>query len=218
MNQDILTAALASSFLSTVCAKLIDCAHEWNKARNDEKKRILQRKEQKEDFYNEEKREVYIEALKKLSIVRAGFDVTNDFPYNNKSVSELIEKANSDVDMLSAKIRLYASDDVYNLYSQLSRWSRFAFTRSSGQWRLMEEGKELFSVYVTLLARLMQEDMGYREYLENPETVMCPNCGVEHDAYKKCRCGFTWQETIEILGTGLRDAWMAEQESSSAEK
>lgn len=48
----------------------------------------------------------------------------------------------------------------------------YAFIRRSGQWRLAENGKKNFSVYTTLLAWLMQENLGYQDYDNNPEMIM----------------------------------------------
>ena len=76
----------------------------------------------------------------------------------------------------------------------------------------MENGKEAYSLYTTVLARLMQEDLGFREYVGNPETVVCPNCGREHDAYKKCECGMTMNQTMERIGEGLREAFEEENQ------
>lgn len=39
------------------------------------------------------------------------------------------------------------------------------------------EWKKMFSVYTTLLVRLMQKEMGYRDYVKNSETATCPECG-----------------------------------------
>lgn len=127
----------------------------------------------------------------------------------------MIKEINENAPELSAKMKLYASDEVFNLYYQLSQFGKYAFTQSIGQSRLTEDGKGIFSMYTTILARMMQEDMGYREYIGNPETVICPNCGREHDAYKTCKCGMTVPKTLEKLGEGLRLVWEENQKSQN---
>ena len=67
---------------------------------------------------------------------------------------------------------------------------------------------------MTLLARLMQKDLGFREYVEEPEMITCPNCGCEHDPYKTCKCGLTWKQTMEKYMESLRNAWEDAQNNS----
>lgn len=190
-NNEIVLVALTSGFLSAILVKLLDILQEWKKQKADEKLRLRKKKEETLDTYIQEKKNVYIEALKKLSELRAGFNITYDFPYTNDRINKKIDDLNQNASELSAKIRLYASDDVFSVYWQLAHWNKYTYTRRSGQWRLSQEGKEQFSIYMTLLARLMQKDLGFREYVEEPEMITCPNCGCEHDPYKTCKCGLT---------------------------
>lgn len=194
---EIVLAAFASGFLSAILVKLLDILQEWINQKADEKLRLKKKKEETLDTYIQEKKNVYIEALKKLAELRSGFDITYDFPYNNERINEKIDALNQNASELSAKIRLYASDDVFSVYWELAHWRKYAYTRSSGQWRLSQESKELFSINMTLLARLMQKDLGFREYVEEPEMIVCPECGIEHDPYKTCKCGLTWKQTMD---------------------
>jgi len=62
----------------------------------------------------------------------------------------------------------------------------------------------------------MQADIGYRDYLLNPEKVKCPSCKKEHDFYKTCKCGMTWDKTMEEIQKPLREEvekQQAEQEN-----
>ena len=164
-----------------------------------------------------EKKETYLLGLERLSLIRTGFDITIDFPYKDEQVNDLIQQLNHTAIAFSAKMRLYASDDIYYVYQMLSDWQRFSFTKSSGSWRLFQDGKEIFSVYVTFLARIMQEDLGYREYVKNPEMIICPDCGKEHDPYRQCSCGLTWRETMNRYSFGFmqaRDEYAKETEET----
>lgn len=217
MDKEILLTALASGFLSAILVKLLDILQEWKKQKVDEKLRLKKKKEDAYDSYIQEKKNIYIEALKKLSELRAGFDVTYDFPYTNQELNKKIDELNRNASEVSAKIRLYASDDVFSVYWQLAHWSKYAYTHSSGQWRLSQESKEQFSIYTTLLARLMQKDLGFREYVEDPEIITCPKCGQKHDAYQKCKCGLTWKETMTKIGEAMRQSWEENQEEKEAD-
>ena len=61
------------------------------------------------------------------------------------------------------------------------------------------------SLNVTFLARLMQADIGYRDYVMNPEKVKCPSCKRGHDFYKTCKCGMTWDKTMEEIQKPLKE-------------
>lgn len=48
---------------------------------------------------------------------------------------------------------------------------------------------------ITLLARLMQEDLGYRKYNFEHDMIVCPECGCEHDVVSKCpQCGLAYSQ------------------------
>lgn len=213
---EIVLAAFASGFLSAILVKLLDIMQERRNQKIEEKMRKLKKEEEERDTYIEEKKSIYIEALKKLVALRTGFDMTYDFPYDNKQINKMIEDINNDAFDLSAKIRLYASDEVFDVYSQLASWRRYAFTRS-GQWRISSVDKERYAIYLTLLARLMQKDLGFREYIEEPEMVTCPKCSKKHNAYKTCKCGMTWKETMIKIGETMRQSWEESQEDGKVD-
>ena len=117
----VVLAAISSGFASAILVKLLDILQEKLNQGRDEKLRLKQKEEEVHDAYIQEKKAVYIEALKKLSGIRAGFDVTYDFPYSNEHVNKMIDEINKNASDLSAKMRLYASDDVFNIYHRLSQ-------------------------------------------------------------------------------------------------
>ena len=114
-------------------------------------------------------------------------------------ITERINDMNDAAAMFSAKLRLYATDDIYNLFSSLSSYNRFAYAPSQNAWHLGGTSKGVYNIYVTLLARLMQEDLGFRKLNNSTEQIECPKCGAKHDPIQKCPvCGIGWNETIRL--------------------
>ena len=202
----IALAALSSGFLSTVIVKIIDIIREDKLRQYDEKKRRIEREEQFKDDYIAEKKAVYIEALKKLAEIRIGFEYTRA-DMIPEHLKHRIAEINENAPDFSAKLRLYSSDDIYNVYWNLAQWSRFSYAESENSWRLGSESKGFFSANTTFLARLMQNDLGYRDLILNPEKIKCPKCKKEHDVYKTCKCGMTWSKTIDEIQKPLREEW-----------
>ena len=64
--------------------------------------------------------------------------------------------------------------------------------------RLFEDSKQAYNMQITLLARQMQDDLGYRKYNNSCDTIMCPECGIEHDIILKCpNCGMSYEELLK---------------------
>lgn len=162
-----------------------------------------------------EKQEAYIEALKKFAIVRAAFDITNEQLRIDSDIRNLIKEVNNAAPTTSAKMRLYSSDEIYSLFWKLSKWTRFAFPCNYEQQHLMENGKDVFSKYTTVLARLMQNDLGYRDFIEKPDLIRCPKCGKEHDTYKACECGLSWSETFDMISKKILLEWQEKENIQS---
>lgn len=206
----ILISAFSSGMISTVLVKAMDIRHDNKLRKKERENKEIEKKEKKKADYYDEKRQVYIQALKRLSEIRTGFDYTayDDIP---KTLENSINNLNENAAEFSAMLRLYSSDEIYNLYWDLVQWNRFAYVRNSNSWRLFEKSKEIFSINTTYLARLMQDDLGYRDYVANPEKIECPQCHRKHDVYKTCKCGLTWNQTMEETRQALRDEMESRQ-------
>ncbi len=191
--------------------KVIDIFREESLRKAEENKKIIEKKEQFKEDYIAEKKAMYIDALKKLAEIRVGFDYTRDGLMISEHLRKKIDEINENAPEFSAKLRLYSSDDIYNMYWNLAKWSRFAYTGSVNSWRLVSRSKEMFSLNTTFLASLMQADLGYRDFVLNPEKVKCPKCHKEHDAYKTCKCGMTWNQTLDEIQKPLREEWEKRQ-------
>lgn len=104
------------------------------------------------------------------------------------------EKVNITFAEISPQLRLYSSDKIFNKYYELATYARFSYAPKNGP-RLFENSKWAYDMQITLLARLMQEDLGYRKYNIQHDMIICPECNCEHDIVSKCpRCGMTYSQ------------------------
>ena len=79
----------------------------------------------------------------------------------------------------------------------MATYACFAYASQDGP-KLIENSKWAFDMQITVLARLMQEDLGYRKYNDGIDVVICPKCGCEHDVISKCpTCNMTYNELQE---------------------
>lgn len=184
----IISAGLASliNCIFQLINKLIDNAKE--RRENDEKKRIL---------YLEKKEKAYIAAIDRLLQVRRGFE------YRRENLSDSrkkrIDEENMEFFKISPLLRLYSTDKIFNKYQELATYSRFAYAPLY-EPILFESSKRIYDIQITLLARLMQEDLGYRRYNSEPDMIICPNCECEHDMILECpNCGLTFDELQKKL-------------------
>lgn len=158
-------------------------------------KQIKKTKEAQEaELYQEKKEQVYIGALDHLLQIRRGFDYTSENIKSNKQLKEMIDKQNQAFIALAPKLRLYAPDNIFNQYQNLVIWGNFAYASPHGP-RLSEDCKQAYNMLITLLARRMQEDLGYRKYNHACDIIQCPNCGTKHDIIGTCpKCNMTFEQ------------------------
>lgn len=191
----ILTIAIISaglgSFFSLIQSTIILVVERKNR-----NKKI---KEEKQDKFKTRKEEAYLGALNKLLLIKKGFSITREEYSRSVKLQDEFKHNNNELANVDSVFRLYASDQVFNFYFDLTNnYSKYSFARES-DWRLGKDEKESFDILVSVLSRLMQKDLGYREYDETPITIKCPNCGREHDAFKDCNCGLTFSNLPTAL-------------------
>ena len=144
--------------------------------------------------YIAKKEEIYIAAIGRLLQIRRGFDYTREMTMFNKVMQDEIGKNNAAYFEISPRLRLYATDKIFNRYQQLALFSRYAYV-SQNEPRLIENSKWAFDMQITMLARQMQDDLGYRKYANGHDTITCPDCGIEHDIVSKCpNCNMSFEE------------------------
>ena len=143
------------------------------------------------------KETIYISAIDRLLQIRRGFDYTRKDIINNKELQEEIKENNQNFFQIAAQLRLYSNDKIYNQYQRLSMFSIYAYAHEN-EPRLFEDSKQAYNMQITLLARQMQDDLGYRKYNNSCDTIMCPECGIEHDIILKCpNCGMSYEELLK---------------------
>lgn len=199
MDYQLIITSMISAGLGALVAgifqlinKIIDCEKE--------KKRMV--KQEKKDF-NQKKEQAYINALRKLLFIRKGFDITREMMVKNKDLYEQVNEESKTFVTTDPTIKLYASDAIYRQFYKLNSYKIYAYTNS---WRLFEDAKAAFDIKVNILSRLMQRDLGYRKYDEEPDNIKCPNCGKEHDAFVTCHCGLTYEQLQSKLDETLKKA------------
>lgn len=194
MNETLLIAIISAGL-----SALINCIFQIVNKIIDNNKERLQKNITELEVYKEKKEKVYIAAIGRLLEIRRGFDYTHEMVVSNNTIQQKIEKNNVAFAEISPQLRLYAPDSIFNEYYKLSAYSRFAYAPQNGP-RLVEDSKWAFDTSITILARLMQEDLGYRELTSEYVPIVCPRCQTEHDVYSKCpSCNMKYSELQKEL-------------------
>lgn len=163
----------------------------------DKKKGDRDREYEEAKLYRDKKEEVYIVALDRLLQIRRGFDYTSNDYMQSKVFREKVDADNAVFISIAPKLRLYSTDKIFRDYQKLALCSKYSFAKPNGP-RLIENSKWAFDLKVTLLARLMQDELGYRRNRDTVDTIQCPECGTVHDIVGKCpKCGMTY-EALQI--------------------
>lgn len=187
ISEEIIIAIISASFgtvISGICRLFSRHFDQKDKA----KERIEARKEE----FEKKKEEVYIAALDRLLQIKKGIELHA----SNLSTDEIeeIRKKNREFEEIAPRLRLFSDDAIFDEYSMLAEgYKRFAYNRNCG---LFEESKWAFDFKISVLARKMQDSLGYREFNKSCQKVICPSCGKEHDYLKNCQCGMTFDELV----------------------
>lgn len=189
-----MTETVQVAIISAGLAALINCIFQIINKLVDLKKASIDKEEEEAKMYKEKKEQVYIAALDRLLQIRRGFDYTSDDYMKWEKVRERLDTENSTFITISPKLRLYASDRIFREYQKLALWSKYSFAPLNGP-RLFENSKWAFDAQITLLAHLMQAELGYRKEGDEQDTVQCPDCGAVHDIVLRCpNCGMTYEQ------------------------
>ena len=158
------------------------------------------REYKREDDFIKNKEAAYLAALDRLVQIRKAMEYTYENVQSDENLKNEYLRNESEFRKEAARIRLYSSDAIYSMYSTLASYSRFAYVLKGGK-RLIENRKWAYDAQVIRLSRLMQEDLGIRNFSEkNNEIVECPECGSKHDAFRQCpKCGMTRQQLEERI-------------------
>lgn len=185
------------AIISAGLATFVNCLFQLvNKVLDNHKENKREQKTQLNEYILK-KETIYISAIDRLLQIRRGFDYTRKDIINNKELQEEIKENNQNFFQIAAQLRLYSNDKIYNQYQRLSMFSIYAYAHEN-EPRLFEDSKQAYNMQITLLARQMQDDLGYRKYNNSCDTIMCPECGIEHDIILKCpNCGMSYEELLK---------------------
>lgn len=213
MNEPILIAIISAGL-----SALITCLFQLVNKLIDNRQESRQKKNSELASYKEKKEKVYIAAIGRLLQIRRGFDFTREKAFLNDELKEEMHKCNVEYMEIASQLRLYASDLIFTEYYRLAMYSRFAYAPQNGP-RLIETSKWAYDTEIVILARLMQEDLGYRKLTSEYQPFICPKCNKEHDIYSKCpSCGMTYSELKKVLQESLNqvpDSSDSEEELST---
>lgn len=189
MNESIQIAIISAGL-----ATLINCLFQLINKLLDNAKEHRESNSKELATYKERKEKTYIAAIGRLLQIRRGFDYTREMVIHSNQLRDYIEKENKAFAEISPQLRLYSSDTIFNKYHELATYARFSYAPQNGP-RLFENSKWAYDMQITLLARLMQEDLGYRKYNIQHDMIICPECSCEHDIVSNCpRCGMTYSQ------------------------
>ena len=197
MSQEIWVAIITGSASAALVSAILQPVIDYLKNKAEIKKITDERNYQEEINWKKKKEEAYLQAIEYLVRIRRGFDVSNDevrlrARLYNKEIGEINKLGLG----LSSKIRLYSSDEIFSRYYELSKFSRYTYSN----YRLSEEGKEIFTLYCNALARAMSDDLGIKT-ISQIDKVKCPQCGKNHEIDDpKCPgCGLGMEQTMKML-------------------
>ncbi len=149
-----------------------------------------------EKEYKTAKEIAYINAVNSLLFFKRGFSITHEDLLLCEKEHEEYAVGCKEYRNAQAVLRLYATDEIFNLYYSLLSYRKFAYV-SKNQWRLSENDKDKFDAGITLLSRMIQKELGYRNYDKSASNFTCPECGRKHDFLEQCKCGLTYDNMIK---------------------
>ncbi|KAI3346262.1 hypothetical protein FDB30_04305 [Clostridium botulinum] len=111
---------------------------------------------EKQEKIMKNKEETYLEALEVLLNIRKYCDYSDwDYDIAHDKYQHELDNINQKSMNVSVKIRLYATDEIFNIYSMLSKYSQFTFSKK----RLFQQSKDQYVIQCNMLAKLMKEDL-----------------------------------------------------------
>lgn len=196
MNVEMFTLIISSAGVSALVTGGFEIIKHFIEQREVKRDREYKR----ENDFIKNKEATYLAALDRLVQIRKAMEYTHENVQSDEGLKDEYLKNESEFRREAARIRLYSSDAIYSMYSTLASYSRFAYIPKDGK-RLTENSKWAYDAQVIRLSRLMQEDLGIRNFSEkNNEIVVCPECGSKHDAFGQCpKCGMTRQQLEERI-------------------
>lgn len=213
-----MSEAVQIALIAAGVAALINSIFQLINKGLDNRKEKLEYNRTIRDEHKVKKEEVYVAAIGRLLQIRRGFDYMQEDVMRSPKIREQIEQANSLFAEISPKLRLYATDKIFNEYQMLATYSRYAYAPASNAPHLFENSKWAYDAQITLLSRLMQEDLGYRKYSDNHDLIQCPDCSTQHDMVSKCpKCEMTFEQYQQKIAETLIQMQEVQSEEENTE-
>lgn len=100
------------------------------------------------------------------------------------------------MDSTAPLLRLYVNEEMYELFSKLTRYSKFSYSKNIITQFLLYS----FDRDFTYMCQAMQKNLGIRtDNPRLPETYICPYCGNAHNSEEDCPfCAISWVDAIDL--------------------
>lgn len=211
---DIITVVLSSSVISAIVSQLMSPLLELINSRIEKGKINDERKYNEEEELKKKKEEVYIDAIQIIQLIKNGFYDRTMQQIKNMSASkekrnELninIKKINDMLCVVAPKMRLYSTDEIYEIFSDLCKYAIFSYSEKVITQPLLYMYNRKFSY----MCKIMQKHLGLRlDYPELPKACFCVGCGTMHNSKEDCpKCGIKWNKAVEIINEIEKDEEM----------
>lgn len=205
---DLLKIILSSTVISTCVTTFLSPILELIKSKH-EKNRIDNERQYNDEKEEKQKRkEIYANAIHIIQLIKNGFyDRTHqqisNMPFGSSQIKEKYEELNNNIkkinDLVDSTIpwmSLYATDEIYELFSSLTKYSKFSYSKNViTQFILYSFDREF-----AYMCKAMQKNLGLRfDTPKLPEPHICPYCGTMHDSEEVCPfCAIPWVDAVEI--------------------
>lgn len=206
--KDFITIILSSSVISTFASTLLSNILELIKIKQEQNKIDNERQYKDKKEEKEEIKKIYTNAIHIIYLIKNGFyDRTlqqiSNMPLGSPLIKEkreelntYIKRINELIDTTVPLMRLYATDEIYELFSKLSKFSKFSYSENVITQFLLYSFERDF----TYMCQEMQKHLGIRcDNPKLPEVHVCPYCGNAHNSEEDCPfCNIPWVDAIEI--------------------
>ena len=124
-------------------------------------------------------------------------------PFGSSAQKKKYEELNSKikrietlVDSTAPLLRLYATEEIYQLFSKLTKYSKYSYSKYIiTQYQLYSFERDF-----TYMCQVMQKNLGIiSENPKLPNAYACPSCGTLHNSEENCPfCAISWVDAIEL--------------------
>ena len=206
--KDIITIVLSSTVVSTFVTTCLSPILELIKSRIEQKKISNERRYKEEKELKKKNEEIYVNAIHIIQLIKNGFgDRTyqqiRNMPFGSSGMKEKqkelvanINEINNLIETTAPLMRLYATDEIYELFSKLTKYGKFSYSEIV----ITQFLQYSFDRDFTYMCKAMQKNLGLGfDTPRLPEPYICPYCGNAHNSEEDCpMCNMDWINAIEM--------------------